>query len=36
MFGRLMRWRSVAARYDRCPMILLSAVALAETVLFRL
>jgi transposase len=34
MFGRLNDWRRVATRYDRCPTIFLSAVALAATVLF--
>lgn len=33
MFGRLKDWRRVATRYDRCPTIFLSAVALAATVL---
>ncbi|TNH38314.1 IS5/IS1182 family transposase, partial [Paracoccus haeundaensis] len=27
-------WRRVATRYDRCPKVFLSAVALAATVLF--
>ena len=34
MFGRLKDWRRVAARYDRCPKVFLSAIALAATVLF--
>ena len=33
MFGRLKDWRRVATRYDRCPIVFLSAVALA-TVIF--
>jgi transposase len=32
LFGRLNEWRRVAARYDRCPKVFLSAIALAETV----
>jgi transposase len=36
MFGRLKDWRCVATRYDRCPTVLFSALALAATVLFRL
>lgn len=34
MFGRLKDWRRVATRYDTCPNVFLSAVALAATVLF--
>ncbi|HEJ4105759.1 TPA: IS5 family transposase [Pseudomonas aeruginosa] len=34
MFGRLKDWRRVATRYDRCPNVFLSAIALAATVLF--
>lgn len=34
MFGRLKDWRRVATRYDRCPTVFFSAVALAATVLF--
>ncbi|WP_282027928.1 transposase, partial [Ruegeria faecimaris] len=34
MFGRLKDWRHVATRYDRCPKVFLSAIALAATVLF--
>lgn len=34
MFGRLKDWRRVATRYDRCPKVFLSAVALAAAVLF--
>jgi transposase len=34
MIGRLKDWRRVATRYDRCPTVFLSAVALAATVLF--
>jgi transposase len=33
MFGRLKDWRRVATRYDRCAKTILSAVALAATVL---
>ncbi|RWR04941.1 transposase, partial [Paenirhodobacter populi] len=36
MFGRLKDWRRVATRYDRCPIVFLSAIALAATVLFGL
>ena len=32
MFGRLKDWRRVATRYDRCPKVFLSAIALAATV----
>ena len=34
MFGRLKDWRRVPTRYDRCPNVFLSAIALAATVLF--
>ena len=34
MFGRLKDWRSVATRYDRCPKVFLSAIALAATVIY--
>lgn len=34
MFGRLKDWRRIATRYDRCPELFLSAIALAATVLF--
>ena len=34
MFGRLMDWRRVAARSDRCPKVFLSAVAVAATFMF--
>lgn len=34
MFGRLKDWRRVATRYDRCPTVFFSALALAATVLF--
>lgn len=34
MFGRLKDWRRVATRYDRCPEVFLSAIALAATVMF--
>ena len=34
MFGCLKDWRRVATRYDRCPNVFLSAIALAATVLF--
>ena len=33
MFGRLKDWRRVATRYDRCPAVFHSAIALAATVL---
>ncbi len=33
MFGRLKDWRRVVTRYDRCPIVFLSAIALAATVL---
>ena len=34
MFGRLKDWRRIATRYDRCPKVFLSAVALAAIVIF--
>jgi transposase len=34
MFGRLNDWRKIAKRFDRCPQVFLSAVALAATVRF--
>ena len=34
MFGRLKDWLRVATRYDRCPIVFLSAIALAAIVLF--
>jgi len=34
MFGRLKDWRRVATRYDRCPIVYLSACALAALVMF--
>lgn len=34
MFGRLKDWRRVATRYDRCPKVFLSAIALAANVIF--
>lgn len=34
MVGRLKDWRRVASRYDRCPIIFLSAISLAATALF--
>ena len=34
MFGKLKDWRRIATRYDRCPELFLSAIALAATVLF--
>ena len=34
MFGRLKDWRRVATRYDRCPTVFLSAIALAATIIF--
>lgn len=33
MSGRLKDWRRVATRYDRCPIVFLSAIALAATVM---
>lgn len=36
MLGRLNHWRRVATRYDRCPTVYFSALALAATVLFSL
>ena len=34
MFGRLTGWRRVATRYDRCPKVFLSAIALAALVIY--
>lgn len=34
MFGRLKDWRRVATRYDRCPKVFLSAIALAANVIY--
>lgn len=34
MFGKLKDWRRVSTRYDRCPNVFISAIALAATVLF--
>ena len=34
MFGRLKDWRHVATRYDRCPKVFLSAIALAAHVIY--
>ena len=34
MFGKLKDWRRVATRYDRCPKVFLSAIALAATVIY--
>ncbi|SIS51000.1 DDE family transposase [Phaeovulum vinaykumarii] len=34
MFGRLKDWRHVPTRYDRCPKLFLSAIALAATVIY--
>lgn len=34
MFGRLKDWRRIATRYDTCPKVYLSAIALAATVFF--
>ncbi|MEL6220911.1 MAG: IS5 family transposase [Pseudomonadota bacterium] len=34
MFGRLKDWRRIATRYDRCPKVFLSAIALAAVVIF--
>ena len=36
MFGRLKDWRRVATRYDRCPSVFFSAIALAATIIFLL
>ena len=33
MLGRLKDWRRIATRYDRCPRVFLSAIALAATVI---
>ncbi|MFT4959293.1 MAG: transposase, partial [Paracoccaceae bacterium] len=32
--GKLKDWRRIAMRYDRCPKLFLSAIALAAIVLF--
>lgn len=34
MFGKLKDWRRISTRYDRCPNVFMSAIALAATVLF--
>lgn len=34
MFGRLKDWRRVATRYDRCPIVFLSAIALAALAVY--
>jgi transposase len=34
MFGRLKDWRRIATRYDRCPTVFFSAIALAANVIF--
>ncbi|QLH16445.1 transposase (plasmid) [Paracoccus pantotrophus] len=34
MFARLKDWRRSATRYDRCPILFLSACALAATVIY--
>lgn len=34
MFGRLKDWRRVATRYDRCPKVFLSEIALAATIIY--
>ncbi|CUH44491.1 Transposase [Ruegeria atlantica] len=34
MFGRLKDWRRVATRYNRCPKVFLSAIALAALVIY--
>lgn len=34
MFARLKDWRRIATRYDRCPILFLSARALAATVIY--
>ena len=36
MFARLKDWRRIATRYDRCPILVLSACALAATVIYGL
>ena len=36
MFGRLKGWRCIAARWDRCLKVFLSAIARAATVIFSL
>ena len=33
MFGRLEDWRRVATRYERCPKVFMSAIALAAIVI---
>jgi transposase len=33
-FARLKDWRRIATRYDRCPILFLSACALAATVIY--
>lgn len=33
MFGRRKDWRGVATRYDRCPTVFFSAIALAATII---
>jgi hypothetical protein len=34
MFGRLKDWRRIAARYYRCAHAFMSAIAIADTVIF--
>jgi transposase len=34
IFGRLKDWPRIATRYERCPIVFLSAIDLAATVLF--
>lgn len=34
MFGKLKDWRHLATRYDRCPKVFLSAIALAAIVTY--
>ncbi len=34
MFARIKDWRRIATRYDRCPILFLSACALAATVMY--
>ncbi|KAB2530562.1 transposase, partial [Salipiger aestuarii] len=34
VFGRLKGWRRGATRYDRCPKVFVSAIALAATVIY--
>jgi transposase len=34
MFSKLKDWRRVATRYDRCPKVFLSVIALAATLIY--